>query len=74
MEKRQIMYLTIGKVYKVDHKRKGVFNLLVTEQDEDFVTGIITSGKANAVLKFNERDPGEEVCILKEFCTFKKLE
>ena len=67
------MELIEGKLYRVSHRRKGVFKLMVTGQDETWVTGIITSGKAGALLKYNEACPGEEITVRKCFCTFSSV-
>lgn len=66
--------LTIGKSYKVDSRRKGVFKGVVTHCDETWATVLITHGKAEAMLDYNEREQGESVTVRRAFCTFIELE
>jgi hypothetical protein len=50
-----------------------VFNLIVTNQDETWVTGLIVEGKAGAILEYNEREQFENITIRKELCTFQAV-
>ncbi len=59
-----------GETYNVYHQRKGRFNMLVKSQDEEWVTGLITHGKANAICDYNVMEQGEEITIRKIFCSF----
>ena len=68
-----IMKLIEGQIYKVKHSRKGVFNLMVTNQDETWVTGLIVEGKAGAILEYNEREQFEDITIRKELCKFQAV-
>lgn len=62
--------LSIGETYKVFSNRKGKFRMMVTEISDDFVTGIIISGKAKAIMQYNERLTGEEVTVRKSLTSF----
>jgi hypothetical protein len=62
--------LEIGKTYDVVCQRKGKFQMQVTRQDETWASGIITKGKAKAILTYNEVEEGEEVTVRKSFSTF----
>ena len=64
------MKLEIGKIYRVVSTRKGKFEMKITSQDEIWASGIITKGRAKAILEYNEVDTGEQVTVRKEFCTF----
>ena len=68
-----IMNLIEGQIYKVNHSRKGVFNLMVTNQDKTWVTGLIVEGKAGAILEYNEREQFEDITIRKELCKFRAV-
>jgi hypothetical protein len=59
----------IGKTYKIDHQRKGVFTIRVESQNEDTVTGIITSGFAGAMMAYNEKDIGDKISLRKSMIT-----
>ena len=67
------MNLIEGEIYKVNHSRKGVFNLMITTQDETWVTGLIVEGKAGAILEYNEREQFENITIRKELCKFQAV-
>lgn len=62
--------LEIGKVYDVASSRKGNFKMKLTYQDDTWATGVITKGRAKAILKYNEVEQGEEVTVRKELTTF----
>ena len=62
--------LKSGEIYKVNHSRKGKFKLLVENQCDTWVTGLITEGTAKAILQENERDQFEEITIRKSLCSF----
>lgn len=66
--------LTIGKTYKVNSSRKGVFVGIVTQCSDEWATVLITRGKAEAMLDYNEREQGEEVTVRRSFCTFTELD
>ncbi len=65
--------LEIGKIYDVFSSRKGKFSMQVTEQNETWVTGVITKGKAKSILFYNEVKKGEEVTVRKSLTTFTKI-
>jgi hypothetical protein len=67
------MTLVEGQIYMVYHRRKGTFKLMVTEQDETWVTGLILEGKANAILDYNIRERFEEITIRKVLCRFSSV-
>ncbi len=67
------MQLFEGKIYQVTHSRKGMFNIKVIRQDEEWATGMIISGKASAIREYNEREQGEEITIRKSLCSFKAI-
>lgn len=62
--------LEIGKIYDVFSSRKGKFRMKVTHQDDTWATGVITKGKAKAILAYNEVEKGEEVTVRKSLTTF----
>ena len=59
------MDLETGKTYKVSHSRKGVFVVKITNQCETWAYGTVVSGKANAMLDYNEAHPGDDVGMRK---------
>lgn len=62
--------LEVGKIYDVVSQRKGKFRMQLTHHDETWATGVITEGKAKAILDYNEVEEGEEVTVRKSFTTF----
>lgn len=62
--------LEVGKIYDVVSQRKGKFRMQLTRHDETWASGIITKGKAKAILAYNEVEKGEEVTVRKSFTTF----
>ena len=65
--------LEVGKIYNVVSQRKGKFRMQLTHQDETWASGIITKGKAKAILDYNEVEKGEEVTVRKSFSTFTEV-
>ena len=66
--------LTVGATYKIRSNRKGTFVARLTHVDQTWAAGVIVSGKAQAILKENEVEQGEEVTVRRSFCTFTKVE
>jgi hypothetical protein len=55
--------LIIGQEYHVRHTRKGQFAMRVDSVDGEWVSGVISSGKATALLSYNKKETGEEITI-----------
>jgi hypothetical protein len=62
--------LEIGKIYNVHSQRKGKFQMIVNDIDNDFVHGMIITGMAKAILPENEVYAGETVSVRKSLTTF----
>ncbi len=62
--------LEVGKIYDVVSQRKGKFRMQLTHHDDTWASGVITKGKAKAILAYNEVEKGEEVTVRKSFTTF----
>ena len=65
--------MEIGKLYKVNHSRKGKFNLRVTSIDGEWVTGIIIDSTAKAMLDYNVRTSGDEITIRISHAKFEEF-
>lgn len=65
--------LIVGKEYEVTHSRKGKFYMRINDIDNTWVHGVITGGRAGAMLEYNERFEGEEITVRKSFCKFKEI-
>ena len=65
--------LTTGHTYRVASSRKGKFTGKLVRQDDTWATIEITSGKAGAMLPYNECEVGEEVTVRREWCTFTEV-
>jgi len=63
-----------GKAYKVVSQRKGTFTGIATAVNDEWVTVLITKGKAQALLPYNEREAGEVVTVRRSMTTFTLLE
>lgn len=61
---------TAGGTYAVNHDRKGKFNMHVTNVRGEWVDGVIVSGKAKALLAYNEKETGEEITVRQCLATF----
>ena len=57
-----------GKVYNINHTRKGRFSMQVTDQCETWLHGTIVDGVAQAILDHNIRLPGESISVRKSHC------
>lgn len=55
--------LEIGQEYEVRHSRKGVFAMRVEKVSGEWISGIITSGVANALMSYNVKDVGESITV-----------
>ncbi len=64
------MSVEIGKTYLVNSQRKGTFLLRATTVDDEWVTGVIVGGKADAILDYNRRELGEEVTVRRSLSKF----
>jgi len=67
------MTVEVGKLYDVQHQRKGSFRMRVMARDGEWVDGQIVSGKARAMLSYNEREAGEAITVRESFCTFTEV-
>lgn len=65
--------IKVGATYRVSHTRKGAFVLRVDRLDDVWATGTIVSGRARALLDYNEVETGEEITIRRSFCTFVEV-
>lgn len=65
--------LEIGKTYDLVCQRKGKFRMQLTHHDDTWASGIITEGKAEAILAYNEVEKGEEVTVRKSFAKFTEV-
>jgi hypothetical protein len=63
-----------GTSYRVNSSRKGVFTGRLVRADATWATFVVEMGKAGAMLAYNERHPGEEVTVRREWCTFEEVD
>lgn len=66
--------IEVGKPYKVISQRKGTFSGVATSVSDEWVTVLITRGKAQAMLSYNEREAGEEITVRRSLTAFTLLE
>ena len=62
--------IEVGKPYKVVSQRKGTFTGIATSVNDEWVTVLITRGKAQAMLSYNEREAGEEITVRRSMTIF----
>ncbi len=55
--------LEVGKIYEIDHARKGRFTAKILGVQGVFCTAVILDGEANALLDYNKRFTGEEISM-----------
>lgn len=53
----------VGHVYNVAHSRKGNLTIRVTRVNGEWLTGILLSDVAKAVLRYNVRYQGDEITV-----------
>lgn len=63
--------LEIGKEYRVEHRRKGVFKMRITSEYETWVTGVLTEGRIRS--RAGWREVGEEITVRKSFANFEMI-
>lgn len=61
--------LEVGKVYRVSHNRKGVFEMRIKHQCDEWVTGFVTCTREGGRVY-----PNEDVTVRRSFCEFKLIE
>lgn len=54
-----------GRVYIINHSRKGKFGMLVEKQDDEWLYGKVAGGTANAIMDYNIKETGEEITVRK---------
>jgi hypothetical protein len=62
-----------GRTYRVVAQRKGTFTARVEHFDDTWATLTIVSGRARAMLPYNEREAGEEVTVRRSHTTFTEI-
>jgi len=65
--------IQVGKTYRVNSSRKGTFTGKVTAINGEFADILITSGRAGAMMEYNEREEGEQVTVRMSLCIFTPM-
>lgn len=60
--------LELGKTYRVTHNRKGVFDMTIKSQNNEWVSGLVTK-----VIKGGRIYPDEDITVRRTFCKFKAI-
>jgi hypothetical protein len=63
----------MSRIVKIDHKRKGIFIMSVTAEDEDFISGVVREGSA-AMISEEDRQEGDPICVRKSLCTITEVQ
>jgi hypothetical protein len=66
--------MKIGKLYKVNHSRKGKFNVRVTSFDDTWVTGVVENSTAVVIMDYNIKESGDTISIRRSLATFQESE
>ena len=67
------MSLIIGKLYNVNHSRKGKFTMRVTGIRGEWIDGIMVDSMARAAMSYNEKYSGDEITVRDSLATFSEL-
>jgi len=62
-----------GKTYTVSHSRKGRFDILVADTNDEWTSGKIVKGTADALCHGNIKETGESITVRNSFCHFKEI-
>lgn len=54
-----------GQVYIINHTRKGTFGMRVDSQDEEWISGEVVGGTADAMMDYNIKEKGEPITVRK---------
>lgn len=57
----------IGKTCTIEHTRKGKFTMQVTAATDEWIDGIVTDGRAQAMLAENEAGPNDPIRVRRDF-------
>jgi hypothetical protein len=55
--------IEVGKIYNVDHRRKGKFVAQVTAINGEWIDAVIVEGIAKAICDYNVAYEGEAICM-----------
>jgi len=62
--------MTIGEIYTINHRRKGLFNIKLIEESPEWFKGEIVAGTAKMVAHFtDDLTVGDIVNCKKSLCT-----
>lgn len=67
------MNVEIGKLYTVNHSRKGTFCMRVTGINGEWITGIVVDSVAKAIMEYNVKVSGDEITVRDSHCRFTPL-
>ena len=62
--------IEVGKIYVVKSQRKGTFIMRITVVNDEWVTGEILTGRAKAIMEYNEREAGDEITVRRSMTVF----
>jgi len=57
----------VGKICTIEHTRKGKFTMQVTAATDERIDGIVTDGRAHAMLAENEAVEDDPITIRRDF-------
>ncbi len=66
--------MNIGKIYNVNHSRKGDFEVILEGEDETWAWGIIVDGHTKALCPHNVAGTGERITVRKSLCTMTEVD
>lgn len=63
----------VGKIFIVNHSRKGKFTMKVTSVKEEWAEGLVVDGYAKAVMDYNEKYIGDIITVRISMCSFTEV-
>ena len=67
------MNIEVGKVYRVNHCRKGKFNFLVTGIHGEWIDGEIVEGEAKLMSRGGNARAGDAISFRESFASFEEI-
>ena len=65
--------IIIGKTYKINHSRKGIFHITATGETEEWLYGVIVKGTATKLNGDVYAAKGDKITIRKSLCIINQF-
>lgn len=61
------MNIEIGKVYLIQHRRNGQLTMRITDLTQEWITGVVVTGKTEMVSAWVEVEPGQGITLRRSY-------